>query len=119
MAKRQSLKEKLRQERAVKQEQEPLLAKKVSLPKTSKNISRVAKQADSIHKNTPALTTPDSPKKIIRKSKEKIASAEVKERVTVWLPKKLLKTLKIHLATEEKKITEYFTELVKKDLKIK
>ena len=138
MAKRRNLKDTLRKERATKAEQEPALAKKVALPKPAKDISKIAEQADTIHqeelKPTPIKATPTPPapikkverievteKKVIKKvvKKEIPAPEVVKERVTVWLPKHLLKSLKIHLATEEKKITEYFTELVKKDLRIK
>jgi len=141
MAKRRNLKDTLRKERATKTEQEPVLAKKVALPKPAKDITKIAEQADTIHQEelkpvqAKTIPTPTSPapikkvekaeivgKKVIKKVvKKEILTPEVviKERVTVWLPKHLLKTLKIHLATEEKKITEYFTELVKKDLKIK
>jgi len=143
MAKRRNLKDTLRKERATKTEQEPVLAKKVALPKPAKDITKIAEQADTIHQEelkpvqakTVSTPTPTPPapikkvekaeiveKKVIKKVvKKEIPTPEVviKERVTVWLPKHLLKTLKIHLATEEKKITEYFTELVKKDLKIK
>jgi len=140
MAKRRNLKDTLRKERATKAEQEPVLAKKVALPKPAKDITKIAEQADTIHqeelkptqvKTTPTPTPPApiekvekievAEKKAIKKVvKKEIPTPEVvKERVTVWLPKHLLKSLKIHLATEEKKITEYFTELVKKDLRIK
>lgn len=129
MAKRRNLKDTLRKERATKIEQEPVLAKKVALPKSAKDITKIAEQADTIHKEdiTPIQTksTPIPPSPV-KKEVKKIVKKEIstpnvvlKERVTVWLPKPLLKTLKIHLATEEKKITEYFTALVKKDLKIK
>jgi len=141
MAKRRNLKDTLRKERATKTEQEPVLAKKVALPKPAKDISKIAEQADTIHQeelkpfNAKTISNPTPPasikkvekieivekKKTKKVVKKEITTPEVviKERVTVWLPKHLLKTLKIHLATEEKKITEYFTELVKKDLKIK
>ena len=138
MAKRRNLKDTLRKERATKTEQEPVLAKKVALPKPAKDITKIAAQADTIHQEelrptqVKATPTPPAPikkverievseKKVIKKVvKKEISTPDVvKERVTVWLPKHLLKSLKIHLATEEKKITEYFTELVKKDLRIK
>ena len=127
MAKRRNLKDTLRKERQTKIEEETILAAKVTLPKATKDISKIAEQADTIHKaeNKKPLvvdTLPPPPPKMVRKISKKAAIiSEVipKERVTVWLPKHVLKTLKIHLAIEEKKITEYFTDLVKKDLKIK
>jgi len=127
MAKRRNLKDTLRKERQTKIEEETILATKVVLPKANKDITKIAEQADTIHQEEAkeplvANTPPPLPQKIIKKVAKKAAVvSEVipKERVTVWLPKPLLKTLKIHLATEEKKITEYFTALVKKDLKIK
>lgn len=126
MAKRRNLKDTLRKERETKAEQEPVLAKKVALPKPTKDITKIAEQADTIHKKEAApIKTKPSPtpaKKVetkVIKKEVAVPDVVVKERVTVWMPKSVLKTLKIHLAMEEKKITEYFTALVKKDLKIK
>ena len=118
MAKRQSLKDKLRKEREVK---ETKLAPKVVLKAKVKDVDGVAKQAAAIHKEV--TTTPPPPKpqsvKAVKKSVKIQKEEEEKERLTVWLPKSMLKAVKIHVATEETKLTDYFTKLVKQDLKIK
>ena len=65
MAKRRNLKDTLRKERATKAEQEPVLAKKVALPKPAKDITKIAEQADTIHqeelKPTQVKATPTPP----------------------------------------------------------
>jgi len=116
MAKRQSLKDKLRKEREAK---ESKLAPKVALKAKVKDVDGIAKQASAIHKEstTPPPPTP-KPVKVVKKA-AKIQKDEEKERLTVWLPKSILKAVKIHVATEETKLTDYFTKLVKQDLKIK
>ena len=120
MAKRQSLKDKLRKEREAK---ETKLAPKIALKAKVKDVDGVAKQAAAIHKE---VTTPLPPKpqavkavKAVKKSAKIQKEEEEKERLTVWLPKSMLKAVKIHVATEETKLTDYFTKLVKQDLKIK
>ena len=117
MAKRQSLKDKLRKERETK---ETKLAPKIALKAKVKDVDGVAKQAAAIHKE---VTTPLPPKpqavKAVKKSAKIQKEEEEKERLTVWLPKSMLKAVKIHVATEETKLTDYFTKLVKQDLKIK
>lgn len=117
MAKRQSLKDKLRKEREAK---ETKLAPKVALKAKVKDVDGVAKQAAAIHKEVATPPPPKSkPVKVVKKTAKIQKEEEEKERLTVWLPKSMLKAVKIHVATEETKLTDYFTKLVKQDLKIK
>ena len=118
MAKRQSLKDKLRKERESK---ETKLAPKIALKAKTKDVDGIAKQAAAIHKEVKTTPPPSKPKpvkaakKVVKSQKQE----EEKERLTVWLPKSMLKSVKIHVATEEMKLTDYFTKLVKQDLNIK
>lgn len=126
MAKRKSLKDKLRSERASKNTTK--LASKISLQKEEKNIDLIAKQADTLHTTPNKVESEVARQKVEVKPTKKVTKAQPskpkripvdKKRLTLWLPNPILKSVKVHVASKEMKLTDYFTELIKKDLNIK